>query len=131
MNALNVGDTIMVEGEAVPVLSLEQNEYGIAVNEGQDPREFYLVSPEDSNGFTIQGLDDMPTYSKHGTTTLVIDPSATFTDAWDIDSEPVTVTGEAIADSIQNSPMDYFLPENTTVRIEGGKVVEINRCYVP
>ena len=131
VNALNVGDTIMVEGEAVPVLSLEQNEYGIAVNEGQDPREFYLVSPEDSNGFTIQGLDDMPTYSKHGTTTLVIDPSATFTDAWDIDSEPVTVTGEAIADSIQNSPMDYFVPENTTVRIEGGKVVEINRVYVP
>ncbi len=131
VNSLKVGDTIIVDGEEVPVLSLEENEYGIEVNKDQNATWFVLATREDSNGFFIQGLDDMTTYTDLGVTTLVADSSATFIDAWDIESVPVTVPYEGIVEAIQSSANEYFVPYNTTVRIEGGKVVEINRVYVP
>ncbi len=131
VNTLNVGDTIVVEGEEVPVLSVAQTEYGIAVNEDQDGQSFLLVSEEDGNGFAVRGLDDMTTYTEQGVTTLALDPSATFTDAWDIEKEPVTVGYDGIVNAMQTTENDYFVPYNTTVRVEGGKVVEIKRDYVP
>ena len=129
---LKPGDTVIVEGEAVPVLSVEQTENGYDVNGGQEEvRDFYLSSEDDLNGFVVHGLDDMTTYTEQGVTTLVLADGATFTDAWDIENEPVTVTGADIVTTMQASANDWFVPYNTTVRIEGGKVVEINRVYVP
>lgn len=132
INTMKVGDTIVVGGEEVPVLSVEFTDYGYLVNDEQDDVEsFYLAGEDDNNGFGVRGLDDLTTYTEQGVTTLVIDETATFTDAWDIEKEPVTVSGEAILEAIQTSEMDMFVPHNTTVRIENGKVVEINRVYVP
>ena len=131
VNTLAVGDTIVVEGEEVPVLSLDNTEYGIEVNADQDARAFVLASQEDSNGFFIRGLDDMTTYTDHGETALMIAPEATFTDAWDIEKEPVTVNADGIVEAMQTSENDAFTQFNTTVRVEGGKVVEINRVFVP
>lgn len=128
---LKVGDSVVVEGETVPVLSLEETEYGISVNEGQEARAFTLATKEDANGYFVQGLDNMSTYTDQGVTTLTVDAAATFTDAWDIEKEPVTVSADGIAEAIQTSENDWFVPYNTTVRVEGGKVVEINRVYVP
>ena len=132
VSTLKVGDTIIVEGEEVPVLSVEETEYGIAVNEDQENvRAFYLAGEEDSNGFAVRGMDDLTTYTEHGVTTLVVDAAATYTDSSDIESEPVTVNFDGIVEAIQGSGNNYFVPYNTTVRVEGGKVVEINRVYVP
>ena len=131
VSSLKVGDTIMVEGEAVPVLSIEATEFGYDVNDGQDAQSFYLSAKEDSNGFAIYGLDDMTTYTEQGVTTLLVDANATFTDSWDIEKEPVTVSGADIVEAMQASENAYFVPYNTMVRVEGGRVVEINRIYVP
>ena len=131
VNTLSAGDTIVVSGEEVPVQSVESTEYGFLVNDGLEDDSFYLSGEEDSNGFAVHGLDDMTTYTDHGVTTLVLDPAATFTDGWDIESDPVTVEADGIVEAIQTSENDWFGPYNTTVRIEGGKVVEINRVYVP
>ena len=127
---LKEGDTIIVEGEEVPVLSISRED-GVVINEDQDARSFELATEEDGNGFFVRGLDDMTTYTEQGVTTLTIDPAATFTDAWDIDSDPVTSTGEGIVEAMQASANDSFTPHNTTVRVEGGKVMEIKRDYVP
>ena len=135
VEALKAGDTIIVEGEEVPVLSVTEADVEsgslISVNDGQDAREFYLSTIGDSSDYAVHGLDDMTTYTEQGATTLVIDPAATFTDAWDIESEPVTVGYDGIVEAMQTSENDAFIPENTTVRVEGGKVVEINRAYIP
>ena len=45
--------------------------------------------------------------------------------------EPVTVSGADIVEAMQASENAYFVPYNTMVRVEGGRVVEINRIYVP
>ena len=131
VHTLKAGDTVIVEGEPVPVLSVEKSENGYSVNEGQDVREFWFVSKDDNNGFCIQGLDDLTTYTEQGVTTLLLDANVSFTDAWDIEKEPVTVTGDAVVEAMQSSENDYFVPYNTTLRVEGGKVVEIHRVYVP
>ena len=64
--------------------------------------------------------------------TLPLADDVTFTDGWDIEKEPVTVTGaEAVAEAIAGTEMDAFIPQNTTVRVEDGKIVEIIREYMP
>ena len=132
VSSLKAGDTIVVQGEEVPVISVEPTEYGILVNDEQDDvMSFYLSSEEDSNGYAVHGLDDLSTYTDHGVTTLLVDAAATFTDASDIEKEPVTVNSDGIVEAMQTTENEYFVPQNTTVRVENGKVVEINRVYVP
>ncbi len=127
---LKEGDTIVVEGEEVPVLSISRED-GVMVNEDQNARAFELATEEDGNGYFVRGLDDLTTYTEQGVTTLLVDPAATFTDAWDIESDPVVSTGEGIVEAMQASGNDSFTPYNTTVRVEGGRVVEIKRDFVP
>ena len=110
---------------------MEDTENGFLVNEDQDARAFYLVSEEDSNGFAVKGLDDLGTYTAHGVTNLVLDESAVFNDVWDIENDPVTVAYDGIVDAVTGSENTYFTPYNTIVSIENGRVVEINREYVP
>ena len=131
ISRLAVGDTIVVEGREVPVQSVGQGEYGIVINGDQEENSLLLVNEEGSNGWTVRGLDDMATYTELGVTTLVVDPAATFTDGWDIEKEPATVAYDGIVAAMQASESDAFIPYNTTVRIEGGKVVEIIREYMP
>ena len=47
------------------------------------------------------------------------------------DAEPVVTNYDGIVAAMQASENDMFTQDNTTVRVEGGKVVEINRVYVP
>ena len=61
----------------------------------------------------------------------MIDPSATLNDSWNIDSDPVTAGYDDIVETIQASENEYFVQYNTTIRVENGKVVEIDRVYVP
>ena len=127
---LNPGDTILVDGEAILVESVDFGDW-VSINGGLDAGGVELATREDTNGYCVSGYDDMTTYTEQGVTTLVLADDASFTDAWDIESEPVTVTGAEIVTAMQTSTNDYFVRYNTTVRIEGGVVVEINRVYVP
>ena len=131
VNALEVGDTIIVDGGTVPVLTLETDDFGITVNGEQDARAFYLVTEEGSGVYVVRGMNDLGTFTELGVATLTVDPSATFTDGWDIEREPVTVGCEDIAGAIRNSENDSFVPDNASLRVEGGRVVEIVREYMP
>ena len=64
-------------------------------------------------------------------TTLLVDESAVFTDASDIDGEPVTADYDGIVDAMQGAAYDAFYADNTTVTIRSGKVTRIDRVYVP
>ena len=128
---LKAGDTIVVEGEAVPVLSVQETEYGYLINGDQDDHSFYLSAGEDFEGFVVHGLDDMSVYTDHGMTALMIDPAAVFIDDSDIESDPVNVSGVEIVEAMQTTDNVYFVPYNTSVRVENNRVTEIHRIYVP
>jgi hypothetical protein len=66
-----------------------------------------------------------------GVTTLLVDESAVFTDSADIDGAPVTAEYDSIVDAIQNATFTGFYAENTTVTIQSGRVVRIDRTYMP
>ena len=130
ISTLEVGDTIVVAGEPIEVKSIDRSD-GVAINGGLDEGGITLGGVEDTNGLRVWDYDDLSSYTLRGTTTLVLDPSATYTDGSDPEAEPVTVGYDDIVAAINGAEMDSFTPYNTTVTIEGGKVVEINRIYVP
>ena len=76
VDALQVGDVIVVEGEGVEVLTLERDAYGVTVNAEQDARAFYLVRNGADGGYVIQGMNDLGTYTELGVAMLEVAPGA-------------------------------------------------------
>ncbi len=124
------GDSIVVNGETVEIKSIELGDR-IKINGGSMEGGIDLDPVEEGDLWRFCGDDDISAYTDQGVTTLVVDPSATYTDASDIDAEPTKADYEGIVDAMLASANDTFDQYNTTVRIEGGKVVEIKRNYVP
>ena len=85
-----------------------------------------FIRTADGN-WRVNGYDDLPTYTELGVTTLVVDESAVFTDASDIDSDPVTAPYDGIVEAMQGAAFDGFYADNTTVTIQSGRVVRIDR----
>ena len=129
-----VGDTFEAEGNTITIESLETDEYGhININGGMEVEGGYtLTTEEDTNGWTTLIWDDFCTYTERATISLELADNVTLNDSWDIDGDPVTAEGiEAVTTAIMGSENDSFYEHNTELVIEGGKVVEINRHYVP
>ena len=128
---LAVGDTITVSGVDYEVTSVERAD-DLLINGGLDADDFNLRAYEEDNCWKIALEDDYATWTLCGETTLPLADDVTFTDGWDIEKDPVTVSGaEAVAEAINGTDMDSFMYYNTTVRVEDGKIVEIIRAYMP
>ena len=124
-DALYVGDTL-IDVETV------EREDDLLINGGLDNGGVTLRAYEEDNVWKAVVENDEHTYMNWGETTLPVSDDVTFTDGWDIENDPVTVTGaEAVAEAITGAEMDAFIPENTTVRVEDGRIVEIVRVYMP
>lgn len=132
ISTLQAGDSIVVADETIAVTSVSRGDNGIVmINGGLDEGGIELVSEEDTNGFHVQGYDDMSSYTERAKVTLKLAEDATFNDGWDIEKEPETFAYGEIVAAIANSGNDDFYADNTTIRVEGGLVREIKRVYVP
>ena len=133
VDTLTAGDTLVVSGEAIPVTSVERRDSDVLVNGGLDGENGVVLGPigEDSNGYRVWLESDLPTYTELCVTTLVLADNAVFNDSWNIEADPVKAGYDGIVKAITESENDYFGQYNTTIRLEAGKVVEINRVYVP
>ena len=130
LEALNIGDSIVVNGETVQVSSIEYGDT-ILINGGMLEGGVDLAPIEEGNSWRFCGDDDISAYTEVGVTTLEVDPSATYIDASNINADPVKADYEGIVDAMMASEDETFDQYNTTVRIENGKVVEINRVFRP
>ena len=132
INTLAEGDTVVIGGVSHAVETIQVVDGYVIVNGGNDQENgFEFVSEEESNCYRVNQYDDLATYTEQGVTSLTLSATAVYTDASDIDSEPVTVEYGNIPDAMMESENESFDPYNTTVRVENGEVVEINRVYVP
>jgi ketosteroid isomerase-like protein len=132
INELAAGDTLYVNDTVVEVETVEEDDGDLLINGGLDNGGVTLRAYDEDNVWKAVLEDDTHTYFNWGETTLPLADDVTFTDGWDIEKEPVTVTGaEAVAEAIAGTEMDAFIPQNTTVRVEDGKIVEIIREYMP
>ena len=132
IESLAEGDSVVVEGEIIAVKSVAFEDDAVLVNGGMDETDGVTFTlPEGGRNYKVLRYDDLTTYTDHGTTTLPVDASAKFVDGWNIESEPVTTAYDGLMDALMASEFDVFSPMNTTITFENGRVVEINRQYVP
>lgn len=126
---LKEGDIITIREEEVCIDSLERNENGtVSINGGLDKGGYELCT-DDNTVFYECGYSDVKSYYGLGKATLNVSAEFTYTDASDLDKEPVVyLVGEFLA----AAGIDYhFNPNNTTITIQDGVVVEMNRVYTP
>ena len=129
-----VGDTFVAEGNEITIQSIERNEFGnIDINGGFSKEGGYtLTTEEGTNGWMTTMENDFSTCTDRGVYDLEMAGNVTLTDSWDIDGQTEVATGiEAVTRAIMESPNPDFHALNTDIRLEDGKVVEINRHYVP
>lgn len=131
IEGLAEGDTVVVEGETLPVRTVEADGDVVRVNGGLGEEDGCDFRKTETGDYCVDGYDDLPTYTALGTTSLAVDESAMFTDGSDIDSDPVTVDYDGIVDAMQSASIDTFSADNTTLTIQSGKVMRIDRVYVP
>ena len=129
ISMLEVGDTIVRHSGEVEVASMEQNDTGmITINGGLEEGGFYLITDDDGVFYEI-GMDDAKNWYEVGTATLRVSVDMEGIDNADPDrGEVIFYPGDLLNDAIENF---HFTPHNTTVRAEGGQVVEMTRRYVP
>jgi len=125
------GDTVVVAGSAIPVSTVTSDGSLVQINGGTGEVDGCDFSRMADGAWRVNGFDDLPTYTELGVTTLVVDESAVFTDAADIDSDPVTAPYDGIVEAMQGAAFDGFYADNTTVTVRSGRVVRIDRVFVP
>ena len=126
---LKEGDIIVTHAGEVEVTSLERSESGILfVNGGLENGGFDLVT-DDSGIFFETGFDDAKNWYQVGEETIRVSADMEGLDNSNPDAgEVVLYPGSFLVGEVT----DYnFTPHNTTIRVEGGQIVELNRMYTP
>jgi hypothetical protein len=129
ISKMKVGDTIVTHAGEVEVTALERSEGGtLNINGGLEAGGFDLVT-DDSGIFFETGFNDVKNWYEVGEATIRV--SADFLGHDNSDPEQ----GEILiypGDFLVGAVEDYnFTPYNTTIRVEGGQIVEMNRMYTP
>lgn len=130
ISGLKAGDIILLSGEEIPVKSVERNAYGmVLVNGGLDEAGFDLAT-DDSGIYFLHGYSDMKSWILLGEAELVVSDTFVFHDSADLESGTVVYDANDMLEAMPEVAFGYQ-PQNTTVRIEDGRVVEMNRIYTP
>ena len=126
---LKVGDTLVRHSDEVQVTSIEQHDAGtIYINGGLDNGGFDLVT-DDCGVFYEMGYNDHKNWYQVGEATIRVSADFKGSDCADPElGEVVIYPGDFLVDAVKNYD---FTPYNTTIRIEGGQIVEMNRRYIP
>ena len=126
---LQVGDVIVTHAGEVEVTTLDRSESGlIFVNGGQEKGGFDLSTDESGIYYEV-GFNDSKNWHQVGEATIRV--SVDFTGLDSIDPEQgdvVLYPGSFLNDEVTNYD---FTPYNTTIRVEGGQVMEMNRVFIP
>ena len=126
---LKVGDILVKHSGKVQVTSIEQNDAGtVYINGGLDNGGFDLVT-DDCGVFYEMGYNDHKNWYQVGEATIRVSADFKGSDCADPElGEVVIYPGDFLVDAVTNYD---FTPYNTTIRIEGGQIVEMNRRYIP
>ena len=126
---LKVGDTILTESGAVEVTSKEQSEMGtIHINGGLEAGGIDLVT-NDSGIFYEIGFNDTKNWYEVGEATMRVSADFKGIDSADLElGEVIIYPGDFLIGAVTNY---NFTPYNTTIRVEEGQIVEMNRVYTP
>ena len=129
MRALKPGDSILRLGQSVPVNSIDTAENGdIVINGGLDMGGHVFRAGADGDYYEIS-YNDAKSYAPVAEVVLPVADEFFFVDKSDFDGEPQTYYLDSFfVDGLFGW---YFFPSNTTIRLENGVVVSMERIYIP
>lgn len=129
ISGLRVGDTVVRHFGEVKVIAKEQDAAGtVYINGGLDNGGFNLVA-DDSGTFYEIGYNDAKSWYQVGKATLRVSDDFKGTDHADPEQGEVMIhTEDFLTDAVTNYD---FTPHNTTIRVEAGQIVEMNRVFTP
>ena len=132
INMLQIGDTLVYDGENIIVESIEDRSGDLFINGGMD-RGGCELRADDGGTYVSHGVNDIPTYSEVGRITLPLAESLEISDSINNPNAPVIAGYEDIEDYIEGLEewSSSFSQYDTTVEIRGGKVVAITRIWRP
>ena len=125
---LKDGDVLTIDGQEVAVASVERSEQsGVLVNGGLENGGYTLRTEEDGT-FFVSLESDAKSWHALGEATIRVSQDFLFTD--NAQQPPVTYyPGDFL---VEGTGIDYdFTPNNTTVTIENGRIIAMNRVFVP
>lgn len=127
---LTPGDTIILRGDEVLITDLVRTEYGsVQINGGLDMGGYELITNESTVYFET-GYSDVKTYFELGETTIKVSEDFIFTDKMDLDKGETTYyPGDFLTD--EAGIFYHFVPNNTTIVIQNGQVIAMERIYTP
>ena len=126
---LQVGDVIVTHAGEVKVTALDKLESGlIFVNGGQEEGGFDLFTDE-SGIYFEHGFNDAKNWYQVGEATIRVSADFAGVDSVDPDKGDVALyPGSFLVGEVTNYD---FTPYNTTIRVEGGQIVEMTRTFAP
>ena len=139
---LAVGDKITFHEEGAAwnqvvnaeVTSVERNDqyHLVSINGGMEQPGGLDLKLEDDDTYRTMTFDDYPLYYEMGEKTMPLAENAVLKDSSaDPQAEAVETTGaDAVAAAINADP-DNWTTYNTTLVVQGGKVLEVRRIWVP
>lgn len=139
---LAVGDKITFheEGAAwnqfvtVAVESIEKNDqyHLVTINGGMEEQYGLDLKLEEDGTYRTMTFDDYPVYYEMGEKTLPLAGGVVLKDSSaDPQAEAVETTGADAVAAVINADPDNWTTYNTTLVVQGGKVLEVRRIWVP
>ena len=130
MASLKEGDTIRIRQKEVVVTSIEHNDFGTLMINGGIENGGYDFFTNDSGVYFECGLSDMKSYYEIGEVTLRVSPDFEFYDSSDLDKgEVLYYPGDFLTSDA--GIVYHFVPYNTSIVIEDGMVIRMERVYTP
>ena len=130
ISTLEENDVIVRKDEEVTITEVERTDSGIVrINGGEENGGFDLVS-NDSTVYYETGMNDIKAYYEIGTVTLPVSDEFEYIDESVLDSEAKTYyPGDFLTDDAE---IEYnFTPNNTSIVIENGTIIKMNKVYMP
>lgn len=129
ISMLQVGDTIVTHSGEVQVTALERSATGILyVNGGLENGGFDLVT-DDSGVYFETGYSDIKSWYQVGEATLRVSVDFKGSDISDLENGEIIIYPGSFL--VEGAVKYDFTPNNTTIRLAEGQVVELNRVYNP
>lgn len=142
VDGLAVGDKIRCHKEymtgnqlaEIEVQSIEKNDrYSIvSINGGMENEDGLDLMQMDDDRYRTMTFDDYPIYYEMGEKTMPLAEDVVLKDSSaDPQAEAVETTGaDAVAAALNAEPDGWYV-YNTTVVVQGGKILEVRRIWVP
>ena len=129
ISLLEEGDTIVIRNQEVQVTSLERNDLGLVSINGGEENGGYDLFTDDSGVYYETLFNDAKAYYPLGEATIRVSVDFKFYDNSDLEAgEKMYYPGDFLIDA----GIRYdFRADNTTIVIEDGQIIAMNRVYTP